>query len=209
MSNNMKVIMENWDRFVLREQDLPECNASPVDIDTFLEAIEFLMLSPEVQKEKIAKLKAQEETFAKADKIEKVAAVIAGVIDIGSLGATGGAATATVGIGSAFLALFANVVNAKQQKKTNNAVKQLLKVLCIDEALLDTVDNQIEKEYWTNSDLKDRVEEYIRRARATNERESMPDFTRHFVDWLNNDNKSPYSKTGTGGLDTDIVMRGS
>lgn len=197
--------MENWDKFILQEEDLPDCNASPVDVDTFLFSIELLMLKPEMQKEKIKQLKSQKENIERANKIIEIAAIVGGVIDVASLGATAGAGS----LGSAVIALFANVINAKQQKKTSDSIIKLLKILCIDEALLDTVDNQIEKQYWSNSDLRNKIEEYISRARRTSAREPMPDFTSHFVDWLNQNPASPYAKQGTGGLDTDIVVRGS
>jgi hypothetical protein len=209
MSKEMKVIMESWDKFILQEEDLPDCNASPVDVETYLSSIELLMLSPEMRKEKIKQLKSQKENIETANRIIEIATIVGGVIDVASLGATAGAGTGSAALGGAVIAVFANVINAKQQKKTSDSIMKLLKILCIDEALLDTVDNEIEKQYWSNSDLRDKIEQYISRARATANPDPMPDFTSHFVQWLNQNPASPYAKQGTGGLDTDIVVRGS
>ena len=80
-------------------------------------------------------------------------------------------------------------------------------MLCIDGALLDTIDNDVETLYWTNSGLRDEIEAYIATARASQSPDPMPNFTAHLVNWLNTNDDSPYKVAGQTGPDTDIVAR--
>ena len=195
--SNMKLIFENWDKFV--NEELDACPQQPVDIDTFLTGIELAMLEPEVQKQRIEQLKKQGENLEKLNDIMTVGGLVAG---IPALAASGG-----IALGAAVVSVFANVINNVQQKSTDTKTSNLLRLLCIDSALLATIDNDIEKVYWSDSGIQQELENYITQARKTERPDPMPDFTQHLVNWLNNAPKSPYAQQGTPGLDTDIIVR--
>jgi len=193
--SEMKLIMESWNGFL--EEEFGACPVQPIDIDSFLDGVEIAMMDPAVQKEKIEELKKQGESVEKLNKIMEVVGLTADV-----LGPSAGS------LGAAVVGIFANVINNVQQKKTDEKTETLLRVLCIDKALLDTISNDIEKTYWASSGIQQKVEAYIRAARGTAAPDPMPDFTEHLVKWLNTAGDSPYAKQGTPGLDTDIVIRG-
>jgi PBP1b-binding outer membrane lipoprotein LpoB len=193
----MKNIMENWDRFL--QEELDACPQQPVDLDTFLTGLEIAAMDPAVQKEKIEQLKTQQD---KVDKLNNILNVVGLVGSIPAVAASGGGA-----LGAAVVGVFATIINNVQQKKTDAKTKSLLSLLCIDSALLDTIDDNIEKLYWSNSGIQDELEKYISAARANPQPDPMPDFTQHLVTWLNTGGDSPYAQQGTAGLDTDIVMR--
>ncbi len=193
----MKNIMENWDRFLAEELDA--CPQQPVDLDTFLTGVEIAALDPAVRKEKIEQLRSQQD---KVDKLNDIMSIVSLVGGIPAVAASGG-----VALGATVVGLFANVVNSVQQKNTDAKTSNLLRLLCIDSALLATIDNDIEKVYWSSSDIQQELEKYITAARATPQPDPMPDFTQHLVNWLNTGAESPYAQQGTAGLDTDIIMR--
>lgn len=193
----MKLLFENWNKFINEEFDA--CPEQPVDIDTFVNGLELAMLEPEVQKDKIEQMKKQGENVEKLNNIMTVAGLVGGVP---ALAASGGLA-----LGAAVVSVFANVINDVQQKKVNTKTSNLLQLLCIDSALLATIDNDIEKVYWSDSGIQQEIENYIKVARSNDTPDPMPDFTAHLVDWLNTDSSSPYAQQGTPGLDTDIIVR--
>jgi hypothetical protein len=195
--SEMKIIMENWSGYL--EEAFDACPVQPIDIDSFLDGVEIATMDPDVQKEKIEQLKKQGKNVKNLNNIMEVVGLVGG---IPAVAASGGAS-----LGAAVVGIFANVINNVQQKKTDEKTETLLRVLCIDKALLDTISNDIEKTYWANSGIQQEVEAYIRGARGTAAPDPMPDFTEHLVNWLNNDSQSPYAATGTPGLDTDIIVR--
>ena len=192
----MKLIMERWDKYLV-ENEFDACPNQSIDADTFLMGVELAMMDKTAQKDYIEKMKEQGKSMETKEVVFNVISVISAFMPV----------AAPVSIGAAVVGLFASVINAKQQKKADAKIDALLKLLCIDGALLDTISNDIEKTYWTSSDIQTEVEDYIARARATPTPEPMPDFTKHLVDWLNDDSASPYAAVGTDGIDTDIVVR--
>jgi|TARA_R110000737_G_scaffold124963_1_gene157389 hypothetical protein len=196
--SEMKLIMERWDKYLIKEE-FDACPNQPVDADTFIMGVELAMMDKTAQKDYIEKMKKQGENMEKLEQGFTVASLLSGIPTI--------ALTGGLSLGAAVVGVFATVINAKQQKTSDAKIDGLLKLLCIDSALLDTISNDIEKTYWTNSGIQDEVENYITKARATPTPEPMPDFTKHLVDWLNDAAESPYAAKDTDGVDTDIVMR--
>jgi hypothetical protein len=196
--SEMKLIMERWDKYLIKEE-FDACPNQPVDVDTFITGVELAMMEKEAQKKYIKDLKRQGKMTEKLDKVFNVIS--------NGIGVFGMMAMSKASVGAQVVAFFAGVINAKQQKAGDAKIDDLLKLLCIDGALLDTISNDIEKTYWTNSGIQDEVETYISRARATPTPEPMLDFTKHLVDWLNTNGESPYAATDTDGIDTDIVVR--
>ena len=190
--------MERWDKYLIKEE-FDACPNQPTDADTFIMGVELAMMDKAAQKDYIEKMKKQGENMEKLEQGFTIAGVLAAVP---ALALTGG-----VALGATVVGIFASLINAKQQKTTDAKMDELLKLLCIDGALLDTISNDIEKTYWTSSTIQKEVENYITKARATPTPEPMPDFTKHLVDWLNKDSASPYAEKDTDGVDTDIVVR--
>ena len=193
----MKLIMERWEGYL--NEALKPCPQQAVDIDTFMTSLELAMMDPDVRKEKIEALKASKGRVEKLDQIFELVGLIGGIPAV--------AASAGVALGAAFVGLLAQAWRGRQESQTDADTHKLLVLLCIDEALLDTIDNDVEQLYWANSDIRQEVEDMISRARANPQPDPMPDFTSHLVKWLNTDSASPYAKTGTKGADTDIVER--
>jgi len=207
--SEMNLIMESWRGFV-NEDDLEACPVPTVDPHTFLDGLELAMMEPEAQKAYIEKLKGSKTRVKNLNRTIEIGSLLTGVV-----GATigGFAATATGGgavLGAGFVALVANLWRSRQETQSDKKTNAIMKMLCIDGALLDTIDNDVEKIYWANSTLRASIEDYIINARATPEGSAldpMPNFTAHLVNWLNNDADSPYETAGTTGPDTDIVAR--
>ena len=196
--SEMKLIMERWDKYLVKEEEgFDACPTQPIDADTFIIGVELATMDKTAQTDYIEKRKKQGESMEKLEKAYNVLGVVAGFVP----------AVAAVSVGAAVVGLFASVINAKQQKESDDKVDALLKLLCIDGALLATISNDIEKTYWTSSGIQGKVDDYITRAKATPTPEPMPDFTKHLVDWLNTKPESPYAAKDTDGIDTDIVVR--
>jgi|10_taG_2_1085330.scaffolds.fasta_scaffold135736_2 hypothetical protein len=205
--SEMKLIMESWRGFV-NEVEFEACPVPTVDVDTFLSGLELAMMEPEAQKDYIEKLKGSRTRVKNLNRIIEIGGFLTGVA-----GATigGFAATATGGgavLGAGFVAIVANLWRSRQETQSDKKTNAIMKMLCIDGALLDTIDNDVETLYWTNSDLRDKIEAYIINARQPGGgADPMPNFTAHLVNWLNTDDDSPYKVAGQTGPDTDIVAR--
>ena len=205
--SEMNLIMESWRGFV-NEDDPEACPNPTVDTPTFLNGLELAMMEPEAQKDYIEKLKGSKTRVKNLNKTIEIGSLLTGVVGatIGGFaaGATGGGAVLAAG----FVALVANVWRNRQETQSDKKTNAIMKMLCIDGALLDTIDNDVEKIYWTNSTLRASIEDYIIDARqAGSNPDPMPNFTAHLVNWLNNDAASPYKVAGQTGPDTDIVAR--
>ena len=197
--SEMNLIMESWRGFV-NEDDLEACPVPTVDVDTFLNGLELAMMEPEAQKDYIEKLKGSRTRVKNLNSIIEIGGFLTGLVATGPVGVS-----ALVGAG--FVSLVANVWRSRQETQSDKKTNAIMKMLCIDGALLDTIDNDVETLYWTNSGLRDEIEAYIAQARASGPTDPMPNFTAHLVDWLNTKDPSPYAKSGTTGPDTDIVAR--
>jgi len=195
--SEMELILERWDGYLREEFDA--CPSQPADVDTFMTGIELASMEPAFQKEKIEQLKASKQNIENLNKALTVAGLLAG---IPGLALSGG-----VALGATLIGMLGNAIRSRQEERTDKKTSELLRLLCIDGALLDTIDNRIEQLYWANSGIQQELESYITRARANPQPDPMPDFTKHLVDWLNTDSKSPYAQQTTPGIDTDIVTR--
>ena len=178
----------------MHEVDLEPCPIDRVSVGDFKIGLDIAASDPDIQKEKIEKLKKQSGRLTKPTKIFAIVSLLAAVPVIG--------AAAGLSFAAGLLGTLAFGMKAKQDGKTDEKLNQLLGLLCIDDDLLDVMDNRIEKEYWANSDLKARVDAY---ANAANETEPMPNFTQHFLQWLNND--SDYAKDSDSTPNTKVVEK--
>tara|TARA_Y100000310_G_scaffold291130_1_gene318851 strand:+ start:325 stop:921 length:597 start_codon:yes stop_codon:yes gene_type:complete len=197
--SEMKLIMESWRGFVNEDEDFEACPVPTVDVDTFLSGLELAMMEPEAQKDYIEKLKGSRTRVKNLNRIIEIGGFLTGLVAVG----TGGTAL----IGAGFVAIVANLWRSRQETQSDKKTNAIMKMLCIDGALLDTIDNDVETLYWTNSGLRDEIEAYIATARASQSPDPMPNFTAHLVNWLNTNDDSPYKVAGQTGPDTDIVAR--
>jgi len=191
--------MESWRGFVNEDEDFGACPVPTVDVDQFLDGLELAMMEPEAQKDYIEKLKGSRTRVKNLNRIIEIGGFLTGLVAVG----TGGSAL----VGAGFVSIVANLWRSRQETQSDKKTNAIMKMLCIDAALLDTIDNDVETLYWTNSGLRDEIEAYIATARASQSPDPMPNFTAHLVDWLNTKDPSPYAKSGTTGPDTDIVAR--
>ena len=178
----------------MKEEAISPCRQPVVNFDEFLNGVELAAMDPDVRKEKIEALKASGENLASLNKVLTIAGLLGSI--------PGLQLSAGVAAGAGAIGVLANIWRARQEKATDKGVDDLLRLLCIDEDLLDTIANTVENSYWASSDLKDQIENYVSVARANTTPDPMPDFTAHFVDWLNAHGESPYSKSD----DTKIVQ---
>ena len=187
----MKLIMERWDKFIVVEQ-FDACADTNLSVGEFLNAIEIAIADPKIRKEKMDQLKSQQGTLDKASEIITYVSLISSIPTFG--------ASAGLTLGAGVLSVLANTINNVQQKGTNKKMAVLAKLLCIDEELLEIIENDVLKQYWTDSDLRSQLDTYIANARNNDADQPVPDFTRHFVKWLNNN--SSYSRSD----DTKVVV---
>ena len=195
--SEMKLIMERWDGFL--QEQFEACPQQPIDIDSFMTAVEIAAMDPAIQKEKIEQLRKSKENIENLNTVLTVVGVLSAVPGLQIAGG--------VALGATLVGMLGNAIRGRQQNKTDTKTKELLRLLCIDAALLDTIDDNIEQTYWANSGIQQELESFIAAARANSRPDPMPDFTRHLVNWLNTDSASPYASDDTSGADTDIVMR--
>tara|TARA_R110002020_G_scaffold179938_1_gene373704 strand:+ start:10574 stop:11152 length:579 start_codon:yes stop_codon:yes gene_type:complete len=191
--SEMKLILESWRSF-LHEIDLAPCPQQPINVGDFKVALDLAASDPEVQKAKIEKLKKQREGSERLGKILGIVSLVAGVPTLG--------ASAGLSFAAGLLGTIAFAYKAKQEKGEDQKVNQLMGLLCIDDDLLDVMDNRIEKEYWANSDLKQQIDAYVNSA---NPDEPMPNFTQHFLHWLNNE--SDYASDTASTPNTKVIEK--
>jgi hypothetical protein len=191
--SEIRLIIESWRTF-LHEGALNPCPIDRVSVGEFKTALNIAASDPDIQKEKIEKLKKQSGRLGNPTKIFALVSLVAGVPVVG--------AAAGLSFAAGLLGSLAFGMKAKQDGKTDEKINQLLGLLCIDDDLLDVMDNRIETEYWENSDLKARVDAY---ANSADDNEPMPNFTQHFLQWLNND--SDYAKDSDSTPNTKVVEK--
>tara|TARA_Y100000310_G_C20669321_1_gene809363 strand:+ start:267 stop:896 length:630 start_codon:yes stop_codon:yes gene_type:complete len=183
-------------KLLLELEACPGASTDPVTVREFKLALDIAISEPAVQKEKIEALKASREGV---EKLENIMAVVGVIGAIPALVASGGMA-----LGAGLVAVLASAWRKKQEKDTDKGVDELLALLCVDEDLLSIVDNDIETEYWANEDdgLRAEVEAFIARA---DDNEPMPNFTKHFLNWINT--KSKYAADSPATPNTKIVEK--
>ena len=191
--SDMKLIMEGW-RGYLSEGDLEPCPQQPVNVGEFKTALAIAASDPDVQKQKIERLKQQSDRLTNPTKVLAIVSLVASVPTLG--------ASAGLSFASGLLGTLAYAMKDKQSKGQDKKISQLLGLLCIDDDLLDIMDNRVEAEYWANSDLKAQVDAY---ANSANPQEPMPNFTQHFIDWLNNN--SDYAADSPSTPNTKVVEK--
>ena len=189
----MELIMESW-RGYLSEANLEPCPQQPVNVGEFKAALDIAASDPDVQKEKIEKLKNQSDRLIKPTKVLGIVGLVASVPTLG--------ASAGLSFAAGLLSTLAFAIKDKQEKGQDKKISQLLGLLCIDDDLLDIMDNRIESEYWANSDIKAQIDAY---ANSANPEEPMPNFTQHFLKWLND--SSDYAADSPSTPNTKVVEK--
>jgi hypothetical protein len=183
--------MESWRQHL---NELDDCPTQPISVGDFKIALKLSIEEPSVQKDTLQQMKDSGERIGDYNKIFTAAGLLSAVPMAG--------ASAGLAFGAALLGTVAFAYRAKQEKANDKIVDNLLALLCIDNDLLEVVHDNIETEYWKNSDLKDRVEAY---ANSADDNEPMPNFTQHFIEWLNT--QSDYSADTTGSPNTQVIEK--
>ena len=191
--SELRLIMENW-RGYLSEADLDPCPKQPIDLGEFKVALDIASSDSDIQKEKIEKLKKQKGRIENLDKILTAANFLAAIPALN--------AAAGLSFAAGFVTSLAYAIKGRQENKQDNKISALLGLLCIDDDLLDILDNRIEKEYWSNSDIQSQISNYVRSADPS---EPMPNFTQHFLEWLNN--QSEYAVDSASTPNTKVVEK--
>mgnify|MGYP005813225441 CR=1 FL=1 len=191
-----KRLMESWGYIdkKLDESDLEPCPTQPVLVGDFKDALKLSLKDKSVQKSEIEKLTAGGKSAARLQKIVTIAGLVAATPAVGAIGG--------LSLAAGLLGMLASAIKSKQEGKQDKNISQMLAILCIDDDLLDILDNRIEKQYWQQSDLRAQVESY---ANSASDNEPMPNFTRHFVDWLNTE--SVYSKDSLSTPNTNLIVK--
>lgn len=102
--------------------------------------------------------------------------------------ATGGAVFLTAGIAAAVGTMITKALTHHLTKKgaaPSEDLRSLLKLFCIDEETLDLINNDIEKEYYTKSDIL----EFIKQITKDHPNTELPDLTSHLVKWINTESE--------------------
>tara|TARA_Y100000034_G_C6759725_1_gene338281 strand:- start:24 stop:581 length:558 start_codon:yes stop_codon:yes gene_type:complete len=185
--------MEGW-RQHLTEEELAPCPNQPLLVGEFREALRLASMEPAVRKDAIEQLRTSGKRIGNMNKIFTAVGILAAVPAVG--------AAAGVGFVAGLLGTLAFAYRAKQEKTTDKGVDNLLALLCIDNDLLELVDNSVEKQYWADSNLKDKVDNY---ANSTDINEPMPNFTRHFLTWLNT--QSAYAADSAATPNTQVIEK--
>jgi len=193
-----KRLMESWGYIdkKIDESELGPCPTQPVLVGDFKAALKLSLKDKSVQQSEIEKLAAAGKSSASLQKILTIAGLVA---TVPTMGASGGLSFA-----AGLLGMLASAIKSKQEGKQDENISQMLAILCIDDDLLDILDNRVEKQYWQQSDLRAQVESYANNA---DDNEPMPNFTRHFVDWLNTE--SVYSKDSPSTPNTAVRVKGT
>ena len=191
--SELRLIMENW-RGYLSEADLDPCPKQPIDLGEFKVALDIASSDSDIQKEKIEKLKKQKGRIENLDKILTAANFLAAIPALN--------AAAGLSFAAGLVTSLAYAIKGRQENKQDNKISALLGLLCIDDDLLDILDNRIEKEYWSNSDIQSQISNYVRSADPS---EPMPNFTQHFLEWLNN--QSEYAVDSASTPNTKVVEK--
>ena len=187
----MSLIMEGWRQHL---NELDDCPTQPISVGDFKIALKLSIEEPSVQKDMLQQIKDSGERIGNLNTIFTAVGLLAAIPTIG--------AAAGIGFAAGLLGTLAFAYREKQEKTNDKAVDSLLALLCIDNDLLEVVHDNIETEYWQNSDLKDRVEAY---ANSADDNEPMPNFTQHFLTWLNT--QSDYSADTAGSPNTQVIEK--
>ena len=204
MSKEMKLIMENWRVNILNEDELPPCDTSSVTFGDFAGLSLWIAAKGKEEKQQaLKKIKSTERAQSTLDFINNTASTVGPIIAAAGMGlASVGAASATFGLSIAATtaaAILLGVFRKNQEQKAGEAeaeVSELMRYLCIDEALLDTVDNSIEMQYIKTSGVLDLMRKEMKEYFDSGRDQKMKDFTSHFIHWLNNSEASVYSRSG-------------
>lgn len=191
--SDLKLIMEGW-RGYLSEADLDPCPKQPIDLGEFKVALDIASSDSDIQKEKIEKLKKQKGRIENLDKILTAANFLAAIPAL--------QAAAGLSFAAGLVTSLAYAIKGRQENKQDNKISALLGLLCIDDDLLDILDNRIEKEYWSDSDIQSQISNYVRSADPS---EPMPNFTQHFLEWLNS--QSDYAVDSASTPNTKVVEK--
>lgn len=205
MSKHMKLIMERWDRFVIKEQ-FESC-------DTTFKIGDFVVAASLAQTLNDAK-KTQEKQEAIANsELRKfganalkllpplknlgIAAAGAGLLGSGAAATVAGVGAAgeiykaynTIngykGLANDGAAVLGNLflLASKEEEREAPKFNEFLETFCVDPETLDLIEDRYQNEYINESGIIEELKTYIENPENANK--PIPDITAHLINWIN------------------------
>ena len=187
--SEMKLIMERWDGY-LNEQwaDCPTNTYTLQDIAIGLIGT----IDDEEQKAQAIKDLSQKLGSDVGERLGKVADItgVLGAVAAFTAPVTGGVSALVAGLIAAAAAMTANLISASWNKKIDQnkaEIRQLMNLFCIDDETLDMISDNVEQEYYAESDIFDVIRDLY--TTALNQAQDIPvlDLTKHLVKWVNDE----------------------
>ena len=181
--------MENWIQF-LAEAEYSDCPTNPYTLQDIALALVGTIDDEERKAMAIKDLeqKMGSDVTKRLTKLSDVSEVLVAVAAF-TAPATAGVSTLITGLIAAAAKLTANLVTANWNKKVDQnqtEIRQLMNLFCIDDETLDLIDDKIEKRYYSESGIFEKIRELYAQALTSAQDIPVPDLTKHLVTWLNN-----------------------
>jgi len=181
--------MERWDGY-LNEQwaDCPTNAYTLQDIAIGLIGT----IDDEEQKAQAIKDLSQKLGSDVSERLGKVADItgVLGAVAAFTAPVTGGASALVAGLIAAAAAMTANLISASWNKKIDQnkaEIRQLMNLFCIDDETLDMISDNVEQEYYAESDIFDVIRDLYTTALSQAQDIPVPDLTKHLVKWVNDE----------------------
>tara|TARA_Y100000592_G_scaffold100746_1_gene182504 strand:- start:11589 stop:12179 length:591 start_codon:yes stop_codon:yes gene_type:complete len=196
MTKKMKVIMENWDRFILQEE-FEACD-TPFKVGDMLIGVDLVKyLDDEAlyqDRQEIINRSEYRQYLKKGIQIGKAIKPFASLV----LALDGGATAATLGAADAAGGFLGQMFALGSKNEGDNRYTEFLSTFCVDNETLDLIEDKFQQQYVTQTDIVDKLQDYFKNA---NPESPLPDITEHLVEWLNT--KSAYA----GSEETKMVTK--
>ena len=176
--SEMKLIMEGWRSFRLDEQGAAACRAHFTNAGEFRQA--YQVAYAVARKDKNAK-ELLDKLQTGADWALGLAGVLAatGILTGGAGAVAGGAVAGFAGIGNMIIGAIRGGRNKKFDKRTLDTI---FKALCIDAAVLDITDDELEEKIFQTEAPFDDLENYLN---GLSPDAPVPDLNALFIDAIN------------------------
>ena len=174
----MKLIMENWRAFQLDEQGAAVCRTNFANAGEFRQA--YQVAYAVARKDKNAK-ELLDKLQTGADWALGLAGVLAatGIVTGGAGALAGGAVAGFAGIGNMIIGAIRGGRNKKFDKRVLDTI---FKALCIDAAVLDVTDDELEEKIFQTEAPFDDLETYLNGLSPDG---PVPDLNALFIDAIN------------------------
>ena len=196
MTKKMKVIMENWDRFILQEE-FEACD-TPFKVGDMMAGVVLAEFLDDEEKQQQLENSKLGKFMTGAKKLARPLASLG--LSVAAIGATGGTAAAltAAGVAEAAGSVMGEMFALGSKNEGDNKYTDFSANLCVDNETLDLIEDKFQQQYVTQTDIVDKLQDYFKNA---NPESPLPDITEHLVEWLNT--KSAYA----GSEETKMVTK--